>query len=219
MDRSTHRNRSRFTAIVRGRELRCCSPNGPEHAISQYQPPGAPTPPGPGWWLASDGRWYPPAGPAPAPVAPPQPPVPQRSSGKGCLIAAGVVAGVLLLGGIAALAIVLLGARKVADELDDIGRTQVEEARDVEVVACETDDDGFMTATLEITNQSTKTSNYIIDVSFDLVGGDEQLTTAPALVNGLAPGQSTEVVATGFESPPGDFECRVSFVERLSAEG
>ncbi len=130
-----------------------------------------------------------------------------------------MVVGLLLLGGMVALVVVFLGARKVVDEIEDIGRTQVEEARDVEVVACGTDDDGVMDATLEVTNQSTETSNYIIDVSFDRTGRDEQLTTAPALVNGLAPGQVTEVVATSFESPPGEFECRVSFVERFSAEG
>jgi hypothetical protein len=68
-------------------------------------------PQGPGWWQASDGRWYPPQpqqypppyqqqnqpqyqqqyGPSPAP--------PRRSSNRGCLIAA-VVVGVLLLVGV-----------------------------------------------------------------------------------------------------------------------
>ncbi len=186
--------------------------------MSQQQPPASPTQPAPGWWLASDGRWYPPAGPAPVTQLP-APPVPQRSSGKGCLIAAGVAVAVLLLGLVAAMLLFVLGARKVTDEIDDIGRTQTEEARDVEVAECETNDAGFMSATLKVTNQSPKTSNYIIEVSFDRAGGDEQLTTAPALVNSLAPGQVTEVVAPSTEAPLGDFECRVGFVERLSAEG
>ena len=72
-------------------------------------------PQGPGWWQASDGRWYP---PQPQQYQPPyqpqnQPPYqpqyqqqfgpgptpPRRSSNRGCLIAA-VVVGVLLLVGV-----------------------------------------------------------------------------------------------------------------------
>jgi hypothetical protein len=30
-------------------------------------------PQGPGWWRASDGRWYPPQPPQPGPPYPPQP--------------------------------------------------------------------------------------------------------------------------------------------------
>ena len=34
---------------------------------------------GPGWWLASDGKWYPPQNPPPAPPAPPSSPMPTPS--------------------------------------------------------------------------------------------------------------------------------------------
>ena len=54
------------------------------------------TPPGPGWWLASDGRWYPPQQATPPP--PPMPPAPQPSKGgKGCLITLAIVGAVLLV--------------------------------------------------------------------------------------------------------------------------
>jgi len=80
-------------------------------------------PQGPGWWQASDGRWYPPQPqqyppqqyPAQQPTYQPQPqyqpqyqqqfgpgptpPPPRRSSNRGCLIAA-VIVGVLVLAGV-----------------------------------------------------------------------------------------------------------------------
>lgn len=55
-------------------------------------------PQGPGWWQASDGRWYPPhTHPA---YQPPPPPVAPRGSGvpKGLLIAGAVLLSVLVLG-------------------------------------------------------------------------------------------------------------------------
>lgn len=55
--------------------------------------------PGPGWWLASDGKWYPPesaAQPQATPAwQPPSQPAPSKS-GRGCLIAL-VVGGVVML--------------------------------------------------------------------------------------------------------------------------
>jgi hypothetical protein len=67
-------------------------------------------PQGPGWWRASDGRWYP---PQPHPAYPPQPrpaypapsfgagpPVPQKKSGShGVMIAVLIVVAVVLVGG------------------------------------------------------------------------------------------------------------------------
>src|SRR5215207_3042849 len=60
-------------------------------------------PRGPGWWRASDGRWYP---PQPRPAYPPQPfgagpPVPQKKRGNhGVLIAVLIVVAVVLGGGV-----------------------------------------------------------------------------------------------------------------------
>jgi hypothetical protein len=62
-------------------------------------------PQGPGWWQASDGRWYPPQPPPqPGPPAmpyqqyPQQPPPVRRTMNRGCLITAAVV-GVMVLTG------------------------------------------------------------------------------------------------------------------------
>jgi len=60
-------------------------------------------PQGPGWWLASDGRWYP---PQPRPAYPPQSfgavsPLPQKKSGNhGVLIAVLAIVGVVLVAGV-----------------------------------------------------------------------------------------------------------------------
>lgn len=71
-------------------------------------------PQGPGWWRASDGRWYPPQPPPPGPplhpqqpgqpfmphqqYGPPQQPPAPRPKNRGCVIAVVVVAAVLLAG-------------------------------------------------------------------------------------------------------------------------
>ena len=89
---------------------------------------------GPGWWLASDNKWYPPAGtpaPPPPPLPPsgqPQPPYGthpmqpppyaqpvQKKSGKGCLIAVLVVFGLLAALAIVAGVLVSMFADDVAE--------------------------------------------------------------------------------------------------------
>jgi hypothetical protein len=130
-----------------------------------------------------------------------------------------VAAAVILLGIVVGLLALAFGARRVTEGLEDLARTEADELRDVEVDQCDTDDDGFMAARLRVTNQSSETSNYIIEVSFDRADGGEQLATAMAMVTGLAPDQFTEVEAISGENASGEFDCRIGFVERLSAEG
>jgi hypothetical protein len=63
-------------------------------------------PQGPGWWQASDGRWYPPEqhpqfGPpptAPYPQYAQQPPPARRAKNRGCVIAVVVAVAVLVIG-------------------------------------------------------------------------------------------------------------------------
>jgi len=60
--------------------------------------------PGPGWWLAADGKWYPPvpqgpAAPPPVPGPPARPPGRSTSTNKAVLISLACVFGFCLLGG------------------------------------------------------------------------------------------------------------------------
>ena len=70
-----------------------------------------PQPPAPGWWLASDGRWYPPQQPT---YGPPPPAPAQQKSNKGCLTVVAIVGVFLLLCGGAATFVVV----KVLDEVN-----------------------------------------------------------------------------------------------------
>jgi hypothetical protein len=200
--------------------------------VSEQYNQGAPGPQGPGWWQASDGRWYPPqpaqqAYTQPAPQAyppgspqgypqqaPPAPP--PRTSGKGCLIALAIVLGLFLLVGIVFAVLAAFVWNRAEDALDEVANP--EEAEDVDIDDCTTDESGSMVAELRVTNRSPEASNYFIEIAFETPDGDQQLATAVAFVTGLAPDQSTSQVASSLTEASGDFECRVALVERTSAE-
>lgn len=192
---------------------------------------------GPGWWQASDGKWYPPeqapgyAAPPP-PQAPPLPPpgygpppqpgtaypvgayVPPASSGmSGCLKAFIIVAVLtVVLGGIG----LVLAARAVDDAVDDFDGRDADEVDDVTDLACDTDIGGNLHATFTVENDSSDRSNYVITIAFE--AGDTQLDTGTAFVNGLEPGQRTEQQVVSATAAPAGFTCRVSDVERFSDE-
>lgn len=62
---------------------------------------------GPGWWLASDGKWYPPQ--------PPQFVQPAKQGPNGCAVAAAVVSALVIVGMIVAVVLV----EQFGDEIDD----------------------------------------------------------------------------------------------------
>ncbi len=163
-------------------------------------PPGAPQP----------GGYYPP-GPAPYPMGPP----PARQPMSGCLKAFLIglaVAVVLLIGG--CVAAVTLG-RHVANDIADETES---ERRDVGTIDCHVDASGFMVADVEILNHTSKSSNYILDVSFSESGS--VTTNTPTFLNNLAPGATGTATANSATAPTGtDFTCRVDTVQRFSAEG
>jgi hypothetical protein len=146
-------------------------------------------------------------------VAPPPPP---KTSGKGCLIALAVVLGLFLLAGIAFAILAAFVWNRAEDALDEVANP--EEAEDVDIDDCTTDESGFMVADLRVTNRSPEASNYFIEIAFETPDGDQQLATAVAFVTGLASDQSTSQVASSLTEASGDFECRVALVERTSAE-
>ena len=85
----------------------------------------APIPPAPGWWLASDGNWYPPqatpGGPPPTgfPMSP-QPMVQQKSGPNVVAIILGAIAAVFLLFILCIVAITFLG-QKASSKFSSVG--------------------------------------------------------------------------------------------------
>ncbi|MEA3076391.1 MAG: hypothetical protein QOF60_1299 [Actinomycetota bacterium] len=80
-------------------------------------------PPGPGWWKASDGNWYPPqAQPQPQGQVPGTPPPPaSKGLGKGCLFAAiGAFVIFALIAVVAIVAVTFLG-HATTDKLSQLG--------------------------------------------------------------------------------------------------
>jgi hypothetical protein len=190
---------------------------------------------GPGWWQASDGRWYPPQPAAPPPPAAPQwgGPPPAKKSNKGCFIALAIVGVVLLLGIGAVVAIVVAVGDEVDDRVDQVEQanrdgdiptfsdnTENPPGDDVTVGECgPASDTGFMRATVDVLNHSSEPSNYLITVAFESDDGGEQYSTATTVVDGLGPDQTTTVEANTFEEPPvgQDFSCSINQVQRFAA--
>jgi hypothetical protein len=192
---------------------------------------------GPGWWQASDGKWYPPQPAAPVTPPPPPPgppPVPQwgapttpGKSNRGCLIALGIVGVVLVLGIVATVIVIAAVGNEVEDRVDEDGgitnfsdNDENPPADDVSIGECgPAPTTSFMRATVDVLNHSSEPSNYIITVAFESEDGDRQLTTSTALVNGLGPDQTTSTEANSFQEAPSgeEFSCRISQVERFAA--
>jgi hypothetical protein len=198
---------------------------------------------GPGWWQASDRKWYPPqsaptAAPPPSYRAPPGPsygarPAPQwtpppakKGGNTGCLIALAVVGVIAVLGIVATVVVIAAVGNEVDERVDEDGITTFSgndenpPADDVSINECgPAPDTGFMRATVDVLNHSSESSNYIITVAFESEEGDRQLTTSTALVNGLGPDQTATTEANSFQEPPGgvEFSCRISQVERFAA--
>jgi len=191
---------------------------------------------GPGWWLASDGKWYPPQGPATPPALyQPQAPQPaygqpptvvvQHQSGclRGGLIAAAVFAALSVIGIVGCVAVLDEAGEQADEAINDASEPGVDgeadEIDDVEIVRCETGEFGFMDATLDVTNNSSGASDYVIDVVFENRAGSRQFGTAVAIVNSLAPDQTTTVEAGSLEEAPagGNFTCTITGVSRFAS--
>lgn len=97
----------------------------------------------------------------------------------------------------------------------DVGESS--EVDDVTITSCGADELGQLEAVLRITNNSSKPSNYMVNVAFESPDGSEQLDTGFALVDTLQPGQSTNESAITFTTAPADFKCRITSVDRYAS--
>jgi hypothetical protein len=140
-------------------------------------------PQGPGWWQASDGRWYPPQ--PPAQPGPPyqqqymqQPPPARRVQNRGCVIAAIVTAAVLVVGAGIAGYYVYRGISAVKDIAG--GAAPFGEAR------CPTEQDVSSTVgspvTLVVSGNVVVASGCSYLAVDHSAGADVQITTGASLV-------------------------------------
>ncbi len=96
-------------------------------------------------------------------------------------------------------------------------------AGDVTISSCAMSDNEFMgpEAGITVKNNSSKASNYMINIAFDSADGATQLDTGFAIVNNLAPGQSAQETASSLKSDTretaGEFTCKVTDVTRFAS--
>lgn len=176
---------------------------------------------GPGWWLASDGKWYPPqSAPQSATQPPPNygyPPVaPPKEGMNGCLKAFLIVSGI---GVILVIAFAIVAVVAVDDVSKDLDTQEADKLNDAKIVECGIDEAGFMAAKVEITNDSSDRSNYDVTVAYTSPDGSEQFATGDAFARALEAGQKiTEEAQSLTEPPPGEFRCEITDVTRFSDE-
>lgn len=162
-------------------------PSGP-------QPPQPPQPP------PSGGGWNAP---------PPQPPRKSRT----CLIVA------LVLGGLALLAVIaLIALTAFVATVEDPSRDDPDgPAGDVKLTACKVDaDTKWPHADLDVTNRSSKPSDYSVSVEFVGPAG-ERLTEAHTALTHLAPGQVAHDRAQSLTQVDAPVTCRITDVTRFAS--
>jgi len=170
-----------------------------------WQPlPGQPPPPG--WWMASDGRWYPPQPAYGPPAGYWQPP---KSRGRGCLYGA--------LGGVAVVLVLLIAIGVAASHAGTPGRGTPSHpaAADVSVTACGTNSPlGLPTATVVVHNHSSGTSDYSYSVSF-LNPAGTVVSQGGGVENGIQPGGTAQSTVYGDSNASGSLTCKVVDVIRF----
>lgn len=166
--------------------------------------------PGPGWWKASDGNWYPPQSAAgagyPAPVQQPQ-------KKSGCLKWALIVGGLLILLGIGVVACSALVLNEAAETIDEAMGEASEDDYDAAVTKCEVDQFGIANAEGTITNTSDTAQGFQLTIRF-LLPDDVLLSEDPVFVDTLDVGQTGQWSTISLEDPPGsDIRCEIIQVD------
>jgi hypothetical protein len=162
-------------------------------------------PQGPGWWLASDGRWYPPQQAWPPVPAPPH--APNRAWVKWVV---GIGALMLVF---AIISLVVL-ARAIDTAVSNHNRRQAHIQNDGTIAACDIDELGDLRATVTVTNSSSRRSDYTVDVEFRS-GGSTRLWDGTTIISNVDPGREARGVAvTATRTPPESVSCTIRNVSR-----
>jgi hypothetical protein len=82
-------------------------------------------------------------------------------------------------------------------------------------IACASATDGVVRATGSLTNHSSSTSSYFVDIEFFV--GDRSIDTRTAVVEGVAPGDTVPVEVTVRDAPPGPARCELVSADRMKA--
>jgi hypothetical protein len=134
---------------------------------------------------------------------------PISGAAKG-MAAAGIVLGSFgVVGTVAAIAV-------IATQADDVVRTSDDEKNDVDILSCRAGAEGTVVV-LEVTNDSSRTSNYIISIDVEARGSGDGSDIVPTTVNQVAPDDTVEVTLQGTEklSEPA---CSIGYVQRFAAD-
>lgn len=96
------------------------------------------------------------------------------------------------------------------------------ETDDVAIASCGTDSFGAgnLAAQLAVTNDSSKRSNYTVEVVFESSDGATQYGSGLVFVENVEPGQATTAEALSTDPvPQAEFGCRLVSVDRTSDVG
>jgi Domain of unknown function (DUF4190) len=137
---------------------------------------------------------------------------PHGKSGRGAAIA-GLVIGIV---GVLATVVTLILVAVTADQVaENVGRP--DERDDASIVECTAGPTGRGVAVIEILNDSSQLSDYLIVVRFTTGSGEFELV-GPELVDGVAPGEQRSVtITTDDRLPDTDVRCRLQLVDRIGA--
>ncbi|MGZ4693834.1 MAG: hypothetical protein ACXWA3_09425 [Acidimicrobiales bacterium] len=190
-------------------------------------PMGAPPVPPPG---TPPPMMTPPAGgyAAPPPMATSVAAAPEKK-GNGCLKAALIVGGILVVLGIGTFIALAFLVNKGVDTVNDKLKAQqkVEDRTGIKSNSfntehppqddlvdwkCSTTAGGFPQVTGSVKNNSSHTSSYAISVEFKQNG--TEFDTGSGLVVSVDPNQSSDFSATGSVKPTGQFTCKIDTIDR-----
>jgi len=130
-----------------------------------------------------------------------------QQSGKGFAIA-GIVLGFLAI--IGSVVFFVVAWDTAEDALEQVPG----EVDDVSLVSCGVGASGRPEAVLEVTNDSSKSSAYVIRVEF--TGGGDTTESEFSGVESLASNDTVTVVVEARDAVAGDVECDITYVQRLA---